>query len=381
MNTDLFPAKLAAGEQFCNRVEEQKALVSNIEKSRHTVLVSPRRYGKSSLVHQVVSQLDFGCASIDLFLAHDDKAVVKRLLTGISEELSQIMSISQKSLVLIDTLFSQFKTTMSVGTLEVGLAYDKGEVDAAYQVYSALTALDKLATQKKIKLIIFINEFQDISAAENAKSIQGAIRHIAQQTDHLVFIFSGSNRHLLLEMFDDKSMPLYMLCDKIQLDRMSSAHYHPHINQQAIKQWGKPLQDMVFSKIMTLTERHPFYVNLLCHQIWQGTYPGIEHIEICWQSCMEQETYRIRSELEKLSRNQQQVVQALAIESTAEPTGQAFSTRSGLAVSSLHQTIKTLFEKDVIYKVTHVDPTVPLLKLNHTRVLDPLIARYLKRYA
>src|ERR1700676_2122256 len=93
---DYFPSKLAKAPRFCNRIKERGLLSNNIKLGRHTVLVSPRRYGKSSLVHQVVVDLQLPCAAIDLFLAHDGKAITKRILDGISSAISHIMPLSQK---------------------------------------------------------------------------------------------------------------------------------------------------------------------------------------------------------------------------------------------------------------------------------------------
>lgn len=381
MSEDLFPSKLALGSQFCNRVMERKALADNIAKARHTVLVSPRRYGKSSLAHQVITEMKLPFASIDLFLAHDDKTVTQRLLGGISKAVSEILPSGEKAFKKVQALFSKFRISLGLGLFQIELMQDGGDLDAVDQIYSALTALADLAAQEKKKIIIFIDEFQDISAAKSSKSIQGAIRHVAQETSSLVFLFSGSNRHLLLEMFDDKSMPLYMLCDKLHLERMHSSDYRSHLDALAIKVWGKKLPDAVFNKLMTLTELHPFYVNLLCHKLWKENFPDVAKVESAWHACMEEESRRIRAEIEKLTRNQQDLLKTLALYPTEEPTGQAFSARSGLSASSLHQAFKILSDQDVVFRVKQLDECVPLFQKNQVRVLDPLMAYYFKQFS
>ena len=381
MSEDLFPSKLALGSQFCNRIVERKALADNIAKARHTVLVSPRRYGKSSLAHQVIAEMKLPFASIDLFLAHDDKTVTQRLLGGISKAVSEILPPGEKAFKKVQALFSKFKISLGLGLFQIELMQDGGDLDAVDQIYSALTSLADLAAQEKKKIIMFIDEFQDISAAKSSKSIQGAIRHVAQETSSLVFLFSGSNRHLLLEMFDDKSMPLYMLCDKLHLERMHSSDYRPHLESLAMKVWGKKLPDAVFNKLMALTELHPFYVNLLCHKLWKETLPNVEKVENAWHECMEEESRRIRAEIEKLTRNQQDLLKTLALYPTEEPTGQAFSARSGLPASSLHQAFKVLSDQDVVFRVKQPDECVPFFQKNQVRVLDPLMAYYFKQFS
>lgn len=382
MSHDPFPSKLALGEQFCNRFKERNVLKDNIFASRHTVLVSPRRYGKTSLVHYVLSELKLPYVYIDFFLAYDERAIVKRMLVGISEMVSSLMSFEEKTFKSIQALFGKFKATMGAHGFQIEMAYDHGEVDAVDQIYSALIALATLAKKENKKITLFIDEFQNITAAKTSKSIQGAIRHVAQETNDLMMIFSGSNRRLLLEMFDDRSMPLYMLCDKINLDRMTSMDYQPHLQQLALERWSRSLPVMVLTRILTCTELHPFYVNFLCHKLWKNsTCPTVCDVDACWEQCLDDENRRIRSELEKLTRNQQEVMKALAIEPTHEPTSHLFSTQANVAPSSLHQTIKTLLDNDLIYKVKKDDTMVSILRTGQIRVLDPLIAFSLKKYA
>lgn len=380
--TDYFPAKLAHGPRFCNRHAERTLLKQYIHDGRHTVLVSPRRYGKSSLVHQVVSELSFPCASIDLFLAHDDKATVKRLLKGVSDAVSQILPPNSKFLDTVQGLFRQFRVSISARCFNIEASFDAIAFDATDQLFNALQALDDLAKRKKKHVIFFIDEFQDITSAESAKSLQGAIRHIAQKTSNLVFIFSGSNRHLLLELFDDKSMPIYMLCDKLHLQRMASADYLPHIQKAAKSKWKKSISLEAFYTIMALSELHPFYVNMLCHELWLADKPPTPHqVQKAWHACYEKEHRRLVAEIEKLSSKQQILLQTLAIFPTKEPTGQQFILRTGCAVSSIRQSLKVLLEKDMLYVAESEDKHVPHIRLGHIHVLDPLLAYALRLYA
>ncbi|MEM1244103.1 MAG: AAA family ATPase [Pseudomonadota bacterium] len=379
---DYFPLKLALGDQFCNRAKERELLKHNILKARHSVLVSPRRYGKSSLVHKVAKEIKKPFVTIDLFLAHDDKAVTKRILTGIANVVSQIIPAREKFLDFIQGIFRNFKVTLAAKHFSIETSYTAGMFDPVDQIYTALCGLAKLSKEKQKKVIFFIDEFQDIANAQNSKAIQGAIRHVAQETSDVVFIFSGSNRHLLLELFDDKSMPLYMLCEKIQLERMSSNDYWQYLQDAAKSKWNKQLPKTVFNRIINYTELHPFYVNLLCDRVWRNkTLPNVDIVTNAWLECYEIEERRLIAELEKLTNNQQIVLKALAINPITEITGQRFLHLVPIAYSSVRQSVRSLYEKDMLYIVKKQDEAIPSLKLNQYRVLDPLLAFALRRYA
>jgi len=382
---DYFPSKLAKGDQFCNRTKERTALHENINKGRHTVLIAPRRYGKSSLVFKVAHESKLPLASVDLFLAHDDAAVTKRILVGIGQAVSSIMPLNQKILAKLQTIFNNFRVSLNAGGFSVEASISTTGFDPVDQVFSALKSLNELAKQQKETtktVIFFIDEFQDIREAGNAKAIQGAIRHVAQETSNIVFIFSGSNRRLLTELFDNKSKPLYMLCDMLHLERMTTKDYWPHIQKLAKKQWGKELSMMVFEKIMLLTELHPYYVNLLCHELWKLNHiPEIEDVFSCWQECYSIHEERLISDIEKLSTKQQDILKALAIYPSIEPTGQNFVSASKTPASTINQTIRVLMHKDMVYKVKHTDEALPQLQQNQLRVLDPLLGYALKKYS
>ncbi len=379
---DYFPLKLAKGEHFCNREAERLALHRNIDLVRHTVLVSPRRYGKSSLVYKTAAEIVLPFEAIDLFLAHDDKAVTKRILTGIAAILSQLLTPTTKAIASLSQFFSSFKVGVNASGFHLEISHERGVVEPVDQIFDALRALAAYAAHKKRKVILFIDEFQDIASATSSKAIQGAIRHVAQDTQWLIFIFSGSNRHLLLEIFDDKKMPLYMLCDKIFLDRMLMEDYRPHLQKVAQKRWGCALAIEVIQRILTFVELHPFYVNLLCSEIWRHDLPPtLERVSVAWQVCHENEERRVIAELEKLTNNQQDLLKALALSPTAEPTGKHFLKEVGLSLSSVRLGIKTLLEKDMIFKVQKEDPQLSLFKKGQFRVLDPLIAFTLRQYS
>lgn len=378
---DYFPSKLALGDRFCNRTSERKLMTGNIAKGRHMVLISPRRYGKSSLAHKVVSELKIPCTSIDLFLAHDDAAVTKRILQGTAEIVSTILPLNEKFLGIVQKMFQNFKVTLAAKSFNIEATYSAGVFDPTDQVFSALRTLAKLVADKKKQVLFFIDEFQDIASAQSAKSIQGAIRHVAQETSNIIFVFSGSNRHLLLELFDDKSMPLYMLCDKLNLQRIASKHYWSYVQSAAKGRWRNEISKHVFERIMFFTELHPFYVNLLCNELWLAdTIPDYDDVHKAWTSCFEKEERRLIAELDKLTNNQKDVLKSLAISPVTEPTGQRFLATVGMAYSSVRQTIKALNEKDMVYVVSKEDEAVPSLKTDQIRVLDPLLAFALRKY-
>jgi len=374
----LFPTKIATGISFCNRQLELEILKKNADLCQHTIIYSPRRYGKSSLVYKVISDLDIPSATIDFFLAHDEKIITKRLMEGISSIISQLEKPSQKFFHFLQETMKNFKISMTYSGFTIESIITNEGFDGVDQIFVALTLLDKLAKERNKKILIFLDEFQDISAAKNSKSIQGAIRHVAQTTQNITFFFSGSYQHMLAELFDDKSKPLYMLCDKLYLKRILSNEYIIHFNKFAKQRWGQDLSTDVIHRILKLTEAHAFYVNILCNKLFNSDIiPLYDDVSKAWELCYENESRRLISELENLSINQQDILRAVAMKSPINPQSAEFSIFSEKSTPTIRQCIKVLMEKDFIYKATHIDPYLDHIQLNQYRVLDPLLRYYL----
>lgn len=379
-NFDYFPSKLATGKAFCNRINELAQLNNNINKNRHTVIYSPRRYGKSSLVNKAVSDLNLAHVTIDLFLAHDDRMITKRIMIGISSIVSQIINPSEKILRKIQDYFRNFKVTLGIKGFYIENSFNVNNYDTVDQIYEALNILNDILLAKNSKVIIFFDEFQDIINSTSSKAIQGAIRNVAQKTNNIVFIYSGSHQRILAELFDNQSKPLYMLCDKIYLGRILAAEYKNHINQLALLKWNQTMANIVLEKILNLSEAHAFYINMLCNMLFeQSNIPTLIEVDDAWNLCQEIEQRRVISELQNLSTNQQDVLRLIAIHNPIEPTGAYFSSVTAKASSTIRQCISVLLAKDFIYKVTIYDPELIYVKMDQYRVLDPLISVTLRK--
>jgi hypothetical protein len=302
-------------------------------------------------------------------------------MIGISQLISQIITPSQKFIKKIQDSFRNFKVTLGVkGFVIENLFISNNNYDSVDQIYEALDNLNKILIEKNTQVIIFFDEFQDIINANNSKSIQGAIRNIAQITHSIVFIFSGSYQHMLKELFDDKSKPLYMLCDKIFLQRILAIEYKKHINKIAMLKWGMVIDNNILDKILNMTECHAFYINMLCNIIFeQNTIPILTDIENAWNLCQEIEQRRLISDIQSLSINQQDVLRYISLESPIEPTGASFNKLVGKANSTIRQCMQVLLNKDFIYHVTIKDLDLKYIQLGQYRVLDPLLANTLKR--
>lgn len=370
-----FPWGIATGKAFLGRKNEISRLKNNLKQGYHTLLLSPRRYGKTSLAKHVVNLIRHPWVEIDLFVAQNEISIEQKFLKGVQSIISQVDAPDQWLTLLIN-FFKKSNKTWTVGVKGLKLELTpENHTDVPDNILEALNALELVLSKKKQHAVIFIDEFQEIANIPTSRAIEGAIRHFAQESKHVIFIFSGSSRHMLKHMFSDKSRPLYALCDEINLDRLSPDDYKPYLNKIAEEIWGKSLQDDVISKIMEFTECHPRYVYILCMCLWElcmqaNKIPDVTYVEKAWATLIHDKLKDTREVLTKKALGQIRILSYMALGHTKEVTGQFAQSMLGISSSAIAQALKILEQEDFIDRRED----------DSYRIIDPLLKATLIQY-
>ena len=352
---DYFPLGVAIGSSFCNRTQETNLLIDNIQNGKHTLLIATRRYGKSSLALHALGLCKCSYVEIDFYMATNEKIIESYILNGVVELIGKALGPVDKLLTSIKRYVKDLKPKIDIGTsiFKLELTSDI-ESDPASNVKEGLLLLEKLLEEKNKHAVLLMDEFQNVGIIAKGKGIEGAIRHVAQKTKYLTLIFSGSNRKLLKTMFEDESRPLYKLCWKITVKRITIEHYRDHIQKVAKLTWNQNLYDDVVNKIIFITERHPFYLNKLCDRLW--TYysdqrPSMNAVDRAWTEILEEEKSDAVKEISLLSLGQKVVLSHLAKGINLHLTSKQIMLELQMTSSSIITALEGLEEKDMIEKV------------------------------
>ena len=366
-----FPLGKAHGATFCNRVEETRRLIHYVENGTHTYLVAPRRYGKSSLCDHALSKTKIPSATLDFHLAVHERHAEQIILQGVTKLIGKTVGPIQKFQHVIKKYLTELKPTFVIGDEHLKLELTRAQnSNPATNIAEALLLLEKLLRENKKRAVLLLDEFQEIGEMQDARGIEGAIRHVAQETAHLSIIFSGSNPHLLEVMFEDERRPLYKLCRKLTLDRITPEDYKPHLDHAASKTWGKKLSEDVFEKIMEITERHPYYVNYLCHELWmRNKAPTLNVVNDAWDMVIEEEKSDLVKDFLSLPDNAKKIMLYIANHDGKNLYSSEVSHTAEISSGSIPATIHLLLEKNYIEKTNGVFRliTPPYKKLLSTK--------------
>ena len=366
-----FPTRLAIGDAFCNREKEQERLIKNIQHANPTLIMSPRRYGKTSLVLHVLKKQDFPFAHIDFYKELNINDIEHAILNGAGRLLGSIESTPKRLLKLGAEFFSNFHGKVGLGLKDIGLQLEinRAKKQPKDTILKVLEKLHDLAEKHKKKMVLFLDEFQIISEVTQDYSIEAAIREAAQKSTYIAYIFSGSNRHLLEAMFFDKKKPFYNLCDIMTLERISAEKYITHIKKTAKKAWKHVPDDDAINVIFAVTRRHPYYVNRLCNLLLDEKIVNEKTVLSAWDDYVRDSQSRMEASLSELPINQRRMLILIA---NNDPVSQLYASdmmkNSDMSSGSISRVIHALKQKDYIY-------------INEDKcycILDPLIEDVLK---
>ena len=366
---DIFPINIALGKAFCNRSKERTQLKQLINQGRHTVLIAPRRYGKTSLINQVLIELKLPCTLIELTLATSTAEVQTLIVKYVSDLLYKILpktlKAKQKILALFKWLNPELVLTAAGQKLQFKPNFTK--TDTGENIAQILLQLDKAAGLAKKRVVVVIDEFQQLSEIGDSQ-LEAAFRHAMQYSKHVSYVFSGSHRHMLYCMFNDKNRPFYNSCEIMNIERISRGHYTPFIQNAAKQKWGKQLPDDVLNCIFELSALHPSYVNRICGHFWlTNKMPTVNSVSEYWNNFVASRRSEFSEDLLNLSKNQKRVIAYLVKNPTAQPSDKNICNATELSEPSVRQSVKVLLDRDIIYRDSE----------NILQVLDPALKAYI----
>jgi hypothetical protein len=273
METPFVFGKIATDVNFTDREQETAWLVQNFTSLINTIIISPRRWGKSSLVHKAASvamaqDKELRVCDIDLFNVLNEEHFYELLAEKV---LAATASKWDDAIELAKQFFSRLVPKISVGTDPVNeLTIDFNWDDVKHNPDEVLDLAEKIAVEKGMKIVICIDEFQNIANFSNADFFQKRLRSHWQRHQHVAYCLYGSKQHMMLDIFTNSSMPFYKFGNVIFLKKIETPYLVDFISKR-FAETGKSVTDEASHLIVELTENHPYYAQQLAQLSWLRT--------------------------------------------------------------------------------------------------------------
>jgi len=260
---------------FCDRETEQAEFKNFIHNSQNILLFSHRRYGKTSLILKVFKHLRtvtpvyidlYGTTSVEGFISSFIKAV-----SAIEPQIDRLAKMVRQTIRSMTVTFG-FDPVTSLPESHVAFAGQQ-TLPAVAEVFELAKAL---AAKKKI--VIAFDEFQEV-AQYGGDSFEKHLRQCIQQHPNISYIFAGSQRHIILEMFNDAKRAFYRQAASYPLEKISAESYVKWING-LYRAHDRKLDTTVILEIVNRCDRHPMYVQEFFFHLWPESTPDIEMVDV-----------------------------------------------------------------------------------------------------
>ena len=360
------------GDAFTDRKEETKRLKMNFLYGVNTILISPRRMGKTSLVDKacaLVKSDSVKIAKMDAFGCRSEADFVDSFATAVIRATS---SKWEEWVENAKTFLSRFVPKVTFGQDPVNDFSISFEYNTGNNVPEDILRLpERIASQKGYRLVVCVDEFQQIGEFPDSLTFQKKLRSVWQLQSHVSYCLYGSKKHLMENMFQRQDYPFYRFGDLFYLGKISESDWIEYIRGR-FEITGKEISEELARRICEVTERYSSYVQQLAWFVWLrcGNAATAEDVEFGIDRLLDACEPLFIQQTESLSAYQMNFLHLLAdgIHSGFTRTSVLGSYRLGTA-ANITRIKKSLMEKELI---TISGPMA-------YEISDPILSLWLKR--
>ena len=340
-------------EFFCDRIEETETLLRNIRNGADTTLISPRKYGKTGLVYHLFDiiqreKMPIETLYVDIFATRSMSDFIKVMAEAVLKKFPEKSAIGSKFLTFIKSLRPVISYDTLTGIPQIQINYQL-TAEKEHTLGGVLEFIDS----QGIEIVLAIDEFQQITEYPE-KNIEALLRTHIQQMHNTRFIFCGSKRTIMTEMFLSARRPFFSSSKVMSLGKIDRETYKQFIKAH-FEQGGMSIETDALEYIMDWTQGYTFYTQTLCNAIY-GMQPdtiGMEEVKKACVDILEGLTDNYLQYRELVTPAQWNFLIAVAKEGIVEqPTSAQFLSKYNIGgATSAKRMAKSLSEKELLLPI------------------------------
>lgn len=364
--------KVADGANFTDRIPDTDRLVNNFRGLVNTVIISPRRWGKTSLVNHAMEcmkdEKEYILCKVDIFNCRTEaqfyQTYVNAILRASYSKMDEFIAAAKKYVGTFGP-----KLSLSDSSMKYELALGIDFKDKQYSYDEILDLPQKIAEEKNRKFVVCIDEFQNVSTYDDPLGFQRKLRSHWQNHNKVGYCMYGSKRHMLLDIFSNYEMPFYKFGDVMFLEKISESNWVEYITLR-FANTGKQIARETAAQLARRVECHPYYVQQLAQLAWLRT-SGVcskETVDDAFNSLVEQLSLLFSNIVDSLTARQINFLLAIVNGEknfSSREVLQKYNLGTSANIKNLR---KALQDKDLI-------DVMP----NSTEMQDPVFAYWIKR--
>lgn len=358
---------------FTNREQELDRLYSNLTQGINTMLISPRRWGKSSLVEKLLVEVNrkeeqIKTVSIDLFSAGSEEEFLeifaREVIKASSTRWEEWLNVGKE-------FFHQLVPKLTVGlnpNVDFSVGFDWKEIKKYRD--EILDLPERIAQKKGLKYLICLDEFQNLASFDHYEQFEKSMRATWQRQKLVTYCLYGSRRHMMADIFNNPSKPFYRFGDVLLLEKIKREKWISFI-QESFEKGKKQISTDLAELIPALMADHSWYVQQLAHYTWQKSAKKVklEHVHEALVELIATNSPFYQREIESISRGQLNLLKAIANkEEKLTSVDQIEKYKLGTSANVVKNR-KVLMNLDIIHEQNGM-----------LEFLDPAFERWFKNY-
>lgn len=254
---------------FINRKSELARVREILNSANHLILISPRRFGKTSLIKKALNNDERKNIFLDIQLTNSIEDFAAQYLRRI---------YSLFPIERIRKFILNFRVVPNIAlnpvNNDIEISFQTGNENQPI-LEDVLNLLEKLSSPKQ-KTIVVLDEFQDIDRIQ--KGLDRTLRSIMQNHQNINYIFLGSQESMMREIFEKKKSPFYHFGQLMYLNKIEPKHFLLFIQKELGQICDDPME--IANEIMSFTNGHPFYTQQLAYLTWNLISQGQNKNEV-----------------------------------------------------------------------------------------------------
>ena len=251
---------------FCDRQKELETLVANSLSGADTTLIAQRRIGKTGLIYRLMDEISTENLPIlpiyvDIFATRSLEDFVKVLSSAIMAALPEKSSIGKKFSKFIKSLRPLISYDPLTSAPQIQLTLQNEE-----EQKQTLTGLLTFLDNQDRKILLAIDEFQQIREYPE-KNVEAMLRTVIQTLNNVTFLYCGSKRHMMLDIFGGERNPFYRSTEFLTLQKLDHDIYAKFIMGH-FRDAGLEVDEAAVNYILDWTRRHTYFTQRLCHTVF-----------------------------------------------------------------------------------------------------------------
>lgn len=259
------------GDNFTDRIEETKRIKLDFENGINVILISPRRMGKTSLIKKVISEMDspeIKVVYMDIYDCRSEYDFYNRfaetMMKSTGNQLEQVMENIKRFLVRVSPKLSFSPEPNSEFSVSLGIT------PRDYSPEEILDLPERIAKEQGIRIVVCIDEFQQIGEFADSLTVQKRLRGVWQHHQHVSYSFFGSKKHLMENIFQSRRMPFYQFGEMLHLKCIPTEYWVPFICSR-FEKYGKKISEEYAARICHTVKNYSSYVQQLAWNVMAET--------------------------------------------------------------------------------------------------------------